>query len=203
MKKGTGSLSHKFFARDTLHDPEYDLPYMERVKFGRLRFHKMLRGDTSRNWHDHPWWFITFPLTSYVEEVLTLKNGVWEARLNVVKAWRFHFRRASYAHRILGPVVEGVNISELYQPPGRDNKQNTVYWIQKRMDELNVPTHKRHIRTIVLQGKPGYQWGFYLVALGTVHGTWLSCKQYFKRRGWSFTQSPKHSETDNPRRLKT
>src|SRR5580692_11012239 len=34
-----------------------------------LRLHRFWRGDDDRAPHDHPWWFITIPFTSYVEAV--------------------------------------------------------------------------------------------------------------------------------------
>lgn len=43
---------------------------MTRAWFGRLRFHVFFRGDQDPDCHDHPWGFWTFPLRSYVEEVL-------------------------------------------------------------------------------------------------------------------------------------
>lgn len=51
-------------------DGEHETPYMTRAWFGRLRFHLFHRGDADPDCHDHPWGFWTFPLRSYVEEVL-------------------------------------------------------------------------------------------------------------------------------------
>jgi hypothetical protein len=49
---------------------EHDTPYMTRATIGRLRLHIFWRGDADPDPHDHPWGFWTFPLTSYVEEVI-------------------------------------------------------------------------------------------------------------------------------------
>lgn len=68
-----------------------------------LRLHHFYQGDDARAPHDHPFWFITFPFTSYLEKVphatpLRLRVMVSEK----VQAWRPHFRRATYQH-----IVEG------------------------------------------------------------------------------------------------
>lgn len=85
-------------------------PYMTRVKLtftDRLRLHIFHRGDVDPDHHDHPWGFWTFPLTSYVEEVLDPPSPLGivrpqaKVRLNVVKAGRWHYRPATYAHRVL------------------------------------------------------------------------------------------------------
>ncbi len=55
------------------HDLVYEdqQPYLERwiLWFGiTLRIHKFHKGDDDRAYHDHPWWFITFPLVPYLEQ---------------------------------------------------------------------------------------------------------------------------------------
>lgn len=79
-------------------------PYLERwiVWFGfTLRLHKFHKGDDDRAFHDHPWWFITFPLQTYMERT---------PRHTAVTVRRFkpHFRRASHRHIVQliqpGPV---------------------------------------------------------------------------------------------------
>ena len=78
-------------------------PYMIRYWVGRLRFHIFYRGDTDPDHHDHPWDFVTFPFTTYVEEVITTDNGGnYVVKASLVKAWRFHSRPAWYCHRVLG-----------------------------------------------------------------------------------------------------
>lgn len=56
-----------------------------------LRLHKFHSGDDDRAFHDHPWWFITVPLSTYIEQT----PG---AAVHQVKRWRPHFRPASYRH---------------------------------------------------------------------------------------------------------
>ena len=69
-------------------------PYLERwiIWFGfTLRLHKFHKGDDDRAFHDHPWWFVTLPMQSYVE--LTPQQGP-----RLVKRWRPHFRPAAHQH---------------------------------------------------------------------------------------------------------
>lgn len=65
--------------------------------------HCFHRGDCDPDPHDHEFDFVTFPLVSYVEHVLVeTQTGEWVERYRLVKAWRFHRRKAEYRHRILG-----------------------------------------------------------------------------------------------------
>lgn len=80
-------------------------PYLERwfmYFFGfTFRVHKFYRGDDDRAPHDHPWAFLTFPLTGYFEQVFPgdiYGNGL----VRHVKPWRFHFRPSRYQHIVLG-----------------------------------------------------------------------------------------------------
>lgn len=95
-------MKESFFGRHTIYgvDGEHDTPYMTRYWIGRLRLHIFYRGDADPDPHDHPWWFITFPLTSYVEEIYEPLSGFRSQR--VVKRFRFHYRPAEFAHRVLG-----------------------------------------------------------------------------------------------------
>ncbi len=79
-------------------DREGRTPYLTRVVLGRLRLHLFHRGDADADLHDHPSDFWTFPLVSYVEEYLD-EDG--RRRDRVVRAFRFHQRRAEFAHRVL------------------------------------------------------------------------------------------------------
>lgn len=65
--KSVSSQDMLFGAHTIIHDGE---PYMTRFWFWRFRIHRFHRGDKDQDCHDHPWDFWTFPLTSYVEEVL-------------------------------------------------------------------------------------------------------------------------------------
>jgi hypothetical protein len=74
-----------------------------------LRLHKFWAGDDDRAPHDHPFWFITFPLRSYVEDVyedywLSSLPPRWKPRIKVVRAFRPHFRPASHKHIVIGAL---------------------------------------------------------------------------------------------------
>lgn len=66
---------------------------------GTVRLHKFYRGDNDRAPHDHPWAFITFPLSSYIEHHFV--DGVSQG-YREVKAFRFHYRPAKFEHIVLG-----------------------------------------------------------------------------------------------------
>lgn len=74
-------------------------PYLDRwivyVGIGTLRLHKFWRGDDDRAPHDHPWPFVTFPLTTYYEKLS-------DETVREVKAWRLHFRPSAVRHIVLG-----------------------------------------------------------------------------------------------------
>lgn len=71
-----------------------------------LRAHKFYRGDDDRAPHDHPWWFITFPLKTYIEDVFVCRivpEGIEAYSYpRIVKGWRPHFRRGTYRHIVKG-----------------------------------------------------------------------------------------------------
>ena len=88
-----------------------------------FRLHKFFRGDEDRAPHDHPFWFITMPLgTGYYEQVYgegslacnelirraeNIPAHHWVPRLRYVRPWRFHYRRASFKHIVLGRTRSG------------------------------------------------------------------------------------------------
>lgn len=83
-------------------------PYMQRwvLDLGvcTLRLHHFLRSDDDAALHDHPWWFITFPLGTYREwrEYAPIKGVRTTGKvLRVVKGWRPHFRPAHYRHAVV------------------------------------------------------------------------------------------------------
>ena len=118
MRKGVSSQDyllgwHTIYGRDGRHHT----PYMTRLWIGRLRLHIFHRGDQDEDCHDHPWNFWTFPLNSYLEEVVDpyvadqVRDGLApvsavtrlpQTYLQVVRAFRLHFRPATHSHRVLG-----------------------------------------------------------------------------------------------------
>lgn len=100
-----------------------------------LRLHRFWRGDDDRASHTHPWWFVTFPLTPYIERVF--RQGVPQ-RTRVVKAWRFHYRPADFEHYVMKRF-------DMYAWDYRANQvvRTKPWW------------------TIVLTGVKRDTWGFY------------------------------------------
>jgi hypothetical protein len=100
-----------------------------------LRLHRFWRGDDDRASHTHPWWFITFPMASYLEN--TYSHGrLLDTR--VVRRWRFHYRPADFEHYVLG----------------------RMYWFHSRSHAFSVWNGKPWY-TIVIAGPKRDTWGFY------------------------------------------
>lgn len=154
MRK-TVSSAGKFLGMNTVCADDGD-PYLTRIWFWRLRLHIFHRGDLDGDCHDHPWDFWTFPLTSYLEEVVETqkrehfdrlsgsKLGVlaaYERTQQVVRAFRPHFRPAEHMHRVIGPVQElphygGFLVDDLIVQDGRmfkpcPGKIVTMVWFSK------------------------------------------------------------------------
>lgn len=116
--KPVKSSSGTFMGVNTIYRTGTGGKYMTRAWIGRLRLHIFHRGDEDPDPHDHPWDFWTFPLTSYVEEVLSpivaqplqntkeighSGNGADGLKtLQIVPAFRWSFRPATHCHRVLG-----------------------------------------------------------------------------------------------------
>ena len=132
-------------------DGEHETPYLTRIVIGRLRFHKFHRGDADPDMHDHPWSFWTFPLTSYVEQT---PMGFF-----AVKRFQWHFRPATYAHRVLGPVSEVI--------------ANSWPWPTK---VLRPPLEQKPIYTIVWMGEKERDWGFFVRKDECL--TWVPWREY-------------------------
>jgi len=156
-------MSEPFIGRHTIYgvDGEHATPYMTRYWIGRLRLHIFHRGDADPDCHDHPWDFWTFPLVSYVEEYLhTVPEGKTEhwcnkvyrageryVRKNSVEALKWHYRPASFAHRVLHSTY-------LRTPTG------SVEFFGRFIPEVHQEW-SRKIVTIVWRGKGGREWGFW------------------------------------------
>ena len=79
-------------------------PYLDRWILycgGTLRLHRFWRGDDDRASHTHPWWFWTFPFSSYGETVFV--GGVAK-ELRTVRALRLHKRAADFEHVVQGRI---------------------------------------------------------------------------------------------------
>jgi len=116
-----------------------DTPYLTRwvmyLGWGTLRLHKFWRGDDdSLGPHTHPWWFVTIPLRSYCE--WAFEKGA-RKHMNLVQAFRPHFRKASHEHIVVGPV----------------HKTGPKSW------SIDYPA--KPFYTIVISGGRAARWGFY------------------------------------------
>ncbi|RWJ00168.1 hypothetical protein [Mesorhizobium sp.] len=141
---------------------EHETPFLTRIRIGRLRIHIFHRGDADPDPHDHPWDFWTFPLTPYVEEVVTKRLepvdqfDAWSPRSRtvllleraVVPAWRWSYRPAEYTHRVLGR----------YDSLATMEAAMAAFIFGAR----RAPSQYRpgKIITIVWQGKSSRKWGF-------------------------------------------
>jgi len=112
------------------------------VGFGTLRLHKFWRGDDDRASHTHPWWFITIPFASYGEYLfekglVRQQSARWPHGpvVRIVRAWRPHFRRATFEHRVIGRLRQEARLLWYVDP--------------------------RPFYTLVITGPRTNAWGFY------------------------------------------
>ena len=123
----------------TLHGQEGDAwtPYLTRVSIGRLSLHLFWRGDADQECHDHPWDFWTFPLrrAGYREmvretwEFEAVGKGMWNGLSkawtshpeieNHVPGWRWSYRPAEYAHRVLSNRDGSTIVTLIWKSPKR------------------------------------------------------------------------------------
>ena len=90
------------FSHDLIYEGE--APYLERwiVWCGiTIRLHKFHKGDDDRAFHDHPWWFITLPMQSYLESTPQKAE-------RLVRRFRPHFRPAAHQHIVALPDAKPV-----------------------------------------------------------------------------------------------
>jgi hypothetical protein len=115
-------------------------PYLQRwiiYAGGTLRLHKFYRGDDDRAMHDHPWWFVTFPLKGYWEQVPNPKSPTGLMK-RFVKPFRFHYRPAKFKHIVLGSTAR--------------------YDVD--VEDIHVTTPKP-FWTLVISGPRSNKWGFW------------------------------------------
>lgn len=122
--------SGKWWRRD--HDGKWLRLYMDRkmlwgprwMRSWRIRLHHFFSGDDDSAPHDHPWAFVTFPLSDYTETVeldddaersvipsevqgsayVQCSDKSYALRIvRKVRRWRFHFRPALHRHYVHEP----------------------------------------------------------------------------------------------------
>lgn len=145
-----------------------DTLYMTRWTLGRLRLHIFYQGDPDPHPHDHPFDFWTFPLTSYVEEVISPKlvaaiagpHGEYDQtmicepskgnkRLQVVRAFRISKRNAEHTHRVLGRWNGQSYTAQGWAYPGLPHGM-----------KHSPGVRCGRVITIVWRGKVRRKWGF-------------------------------------------
>lgn len=143
-------------------DGEHDTPYMFRAWIGRLRLHIFYRGDADPDPHDHPWPFWTFPLTTYIEEVTTPNgDGSYARGLQMVEAFRWHYRPATHTHRVIGRM------------------DPSTYELLPALGEFVINDKK--IITLVWRGTGERRWGFLKYRDG--QWCWTHWKKYVYEGG--------------------
>lgn len=138
--------------------------YMTRIWFGRLRLHIFYRGDYDEDFHDHPWEFWTFPLTTYAEQYLVneieLKDNDFKPKYQIVQRFKVHHRSTEHKHRVLGASTGKMSL----QP----NDDKTGFEMRPNVLKGNK------IVTLVWVGKSKRNWGFWKHR----EGKW--CWQFWK-----------------------
>lgn len=159
------SWYHRFFKYKTIHghgDAGKYRTYLE--LFERLRLHIFWRGDGDPHPHDHPMAFWTFPLTPYVEEITVPRNMPFEETFgptyrkyfHVVSAFRWHYRPATYLHRLLGRYS-----GKCRRNYSQDEVPISSAWVVNESDGLLTPTiNAKPVVTIVWLGKRTRDWGY-------------------------------------------
>jgi len=102
--------------QDRVADDDQRVVWLRKLTVGSWDFNVYYRGEDDEYPHDHPWDFWVFPLQDFLEEVHVPRRR--ERELRVVKAWRWHFRRATHVHRIVG-ATKSENGNVLYDRAGR------------------------------------------------------------------------------------
>lgn len=144
-----------------------DKKYLSRYRFGRLMFHIFHTGDPDPDCHDHPYGFWTFPLVSYVEEVIVPQladslHGPFDSvqpvicepskavrHLRVVPRFKFTFNKATHTHRVIGPWN------------GYSTTPNGYEYRGQPATKYHIPGVKSgKVVTIVLRQRTSRKWGF-------------------------------------------
>lgn len=176
-----------------------ETPYMTRLWVGRLRLHIFHRGDQDPDCHDHPWGFWTFPFRSYVEEVLHVQRdtvaepkllGYYEGKpvyddpeerpvryfrtRELVKAFRLHYRPATYRHRVLGPW------DGYWTTPFARSGTAEARMVTRRAESIqSQPNYAEgKIPTLVWTEKPSRKWGFTKFSAAEGIWCWVPWRRY-------------------------
>lgn len=180
-----------FLRRHTIFSLFTGRVYMTRTALGPLRLHVFHRGDDAPDCHDHPWDFWTFPLVSYVEEVvdptatqavrdgpISLVDPAAIVEVRLVRAFRLHHRRAEHTHRVLGAWS------------GRWLRQGKFLWypvngFERADDPCGVyepeVDPKRRVVTLVWTLRIRRRWGFFKLLRN--RACWTDSQDYIEAGG--------------------
>jgi len=165
---------------------EHVTNYLTRIYCGRLRLHIFHRGDNDPDPHDHPWDFWTFPLTPYVEEVVTWSSskmalakvlgkdneGGFTRHRQVVPAFRLTYRPATHTHRVIGRYAP-YKRSDGHALIGLD----VIADPNAPLDLTAVPaTDDGKVITLVWLGSQRRKWGFLKNRDG--QWCWIAWREY-------------------------
>jgi len=118
---------------------------------GSLRVHRFFASDEDRAAHDHPWWFVTIPFSTYAEFVTA---GQFNDRGNDRCNDRCNEKGNEKGNEKDGstdePKVELKRLVRPYRPHFRSAR------FRHRVELLSYPTW-----TLVLTGAKSREWGFW------------------------------------------
>ena len=175
ISKKAKTSAGKLFGANNIYGAEdgKETVYMTRAWFGRLRFHIFFRGDQDPDCHDHPWGFWTFPLRSYVEEVLEERIETrWVADAPVLAGydedgrpeWLEHYSVSGGSEKIVRTYFERhfnvVSAFRLHYRPATYKHRVLGPYAGYSVKGVPVYTLSGAIPTIVWRDKPSRAWGF-------------------------------------------
>ncbi len=162
---------------------EHDTVYMTRFWLGRLRLHVFWRGDYDPDHHDHPWGFWTFPLRSYVEDVVIRRfdpvSGMEvpsRTTRQVVPAFKLQYRPATHTHRVLGSYSGNVLDDFGFIHPMSARQAERLLDSSFERFEPYYDRPSKTVVTIVWRGKDERKWGFLKNRDG--RWCWVHWKEY-------------------------
>lgn len=129
-----------------------ECPYMERwiieFKLFSLRLHHWLYSDDQRNYHDHPWWFITLVLKgSYIDISPKNQDLITEERVEeLMSVGKIRYRPSKWKHTV--KVSEGGCWTLLLTGP---EVRDWGFWV-KRKDGTNVYRLRRRNKYFLENG---------------------------------------------------
>lgn len=130
-------------------DGEHWTPYRTQIRlfpktpWGQPMLHIFWRPDGDPDCHDHPWGFWTYPFIAY-KEVRIEEDG--SQRFHAVRPYQWHWRPATYRHRIYRAMVGADDRKEIvtfvWKMPG---ERNWGFWIMETSGDYRFVTWQDYI----------------------------------------------------------